>query len=402
MRRRLHQCEHGAVFIQVGLVIFVLMAFNVFVLDYGVFWIARGQAQNAADAGALAGAVARGFDDFSDPPSQSGIASRIARAVAQANDVWQEPGTAVVSYDCPPGVTGTCTRVDVHRNGQGNSNPLDTFFGPILGVSEQRVRATATAVTRYGNATTCLRPWAFADNWIENTGSPTEFNHYNASGVELPIGSRDEYTAPSTVIDGNTTIGDDFGYPLGWNAGQPLNPGEDITHELVVPVELPGGRTFEQNMTACVGEPIALNATLRVLPAVTPDMIRLSVDALFNQDPAADYDYPNSRIVNSCAPNCGSVTPRLMAIALYDPRRYQLGRSLTPPNWTDPRVGCPTNQPCIRISNIVGYFVHRITPVPPFGRHGHLMRYPGIVSSTPGVPTFSSNASWLVTTHLIR
>lgn len=400
MRRRLHQCEHGAVFIQVGLVIFVLMAFNVFVLDYGVFWIARGQAQNAADAGALAGAVARGFDDFADPPSQNGIASRIARAVAQANEVWQQPSSAVVSYDCPPGVTGTCTRVDVHRNGQANSNPLDTFFGPILGVSEQRVRATATALTGYGNATTCLRPWAFADNWIENAGPSNEFNHYNADGTQLPVGSRDEYTAPTPVIDGNTTIGGDFGDPLGWNTGQPLNPGEDITHELIVPVELPGGRTFAQNMDTCVGEAIALNGTLRVLPAVTPAMIQLSIEALFGDDAGADYDYPNRRIVNSCAPDCGSVTPRLMAVALYDPRRYQLGRTTN--NWTQQGVGCPTNEPCVRISNIVGYFVHRITDVPPFGRHGHLMRYPGIVSSTPGVPTFSSNASWLVTTHLIR
>ena len=46
--------EQGAVFVQVGISIFVLMAFNVFVLDYGVMWVSRRQAQNAADAAALA------------------------------------------------------------------------------------------------------------------------------------------------------------------------------------------------------------------------------------------------------------------------------------------------------------------------------------------------------------
>ena len=67
--------EQGAVFVQVGISIFVLMAFNVFVLDYGVMWVSRRQAQNAADAGALAGAVARGYDEFADPPASDGLAA---------------------------------------------------------------------------------------------------------------------------------------------------------------------------------------------------------------------------------------------------------------------------------------------------------------------------------------
>ena len=49
--------ERGAVFVQVGLAVLVLMAFNVFVIDYGIMWVGRHQAQNAADAGALAGAI---------------------------------------------------------------------------------------------------------------------------------------------------------------------------------------------------------------------------------------------------------------------------------------------------------------------------------------------------------
>ncbi len=68
-RERTLRSEQGAVFVQVGISLFVLMSFNVFVLDYGMMWIGRRQAQNAADAGALAGAVARGYDDFDDPPS---------------------------------------------------------------------------------------------------------------------------------------------------------------------------------------------------------------------------------------------------------------------------------------------------------------------------------------------
>ena len=97
---------------------FVLVAFNVFVLDYGVMWVAREQAQNAADAGALAGAVARSYDDLDPTPGPGGETAGIAKATAAANTVWNEAATAdVESFDCPPGVDGRCVRVDVYRDG---------------------------------------------------------------------------------------------------------------------------------------------------------------------------------------------------------------------------------------------------------------------------------------------
>jgi len=138
--------ERGAIFVQVGIALFVLVAFNVFVLDYGVVWTARRQAQNAADAGALAGATARGYDDFDDPPDSGGIVPQIASNVAAANLIWNQPGSAVVTFDCPAGITGRCVRVDVYRNGTNGSTVLPTFFGPLLGVNSQGVRATATGL----------------------------------------------------------------------------------------------------------------------------------------------------------------------------------------------------------------------------------------------------------------
>ena len=208
---------------QVGIALFVLMAFNVFVLDYGMLWVARGQAQNAADAGALAGAVARGFDDFDDPPhSVSGFAAVVARSVAQQNNVWQQSATPVVSFACPTGVTGHCTTVAVYRDGQNGSSPLETLFGPMLFVDSQRVRATATALTGSGNATPCLRPWAFADDWVENLDRDPpgrEFSHYYDSGPQagqLIPNPRDEYAAPNGGYAGLTTVSADFGERTVW------------------------------------------------------------------------------------------------------------------------------------------------------------------------------------------
>ena len=51
--------ERGAILVQVALALLALVAFTMFVVDYGVFWVGRRQAQNAADASALAGALAK-------------------------------------------------------------------------------------------------------------------------------------------------------------------------------------------------------------------------------------------------------------------------------------------------------------------------------------------------------
>ena len=51
--------ERGAIFIHVALLLVVLMGFIAFVADYGMLMVARNQAQNTADAAALAGARSR-------------------------------------------------------------------------------------------------------------------------------------------------------------------------------------------------------------------------------------------------------------------------------------------------------------------------------------------------------
>ena len=65
-----------------------------------------------------------------------------------------------------------------------------------------------------------------------------------------------------------------------------------------------------------------------------------------------------NRIDNSCAPACAPISPRLIPIALFDPDRFQLRSRSSPPDWTRADVGCPTNSPCITVTNIVGFFVH--------------------------------------------
>src|SRR6186713_251663 len=116
--RRAVSDERGAVLVQVAIALLVLTAMATFVVDHGVFWVSRGQAQNAADAGALSGAIARAYDELTDPPASNGKTFSSAMGAALANNVWTTAPAAQVSWDCPAGVAGSCVRVDVYRNGE--------------------------------------------------------------------------------------------------------------------------------------------------------------------------------------------------------------------------------------------------------------------------------------------
>ena len=46
--------QRGAMLIQVSIFLLALTAFSAFVFDYGILWVSRRQAQNSADAAAVA------------------------------------------------------------------------------------------------------------------------------------------------------------------------------------------------------------------------------------------------------------------------------------------------------------------------------------------------------------
>src|SRR5688572_13931832 len=125
--------ERGAVLVQVAIAILVLVGMATFVVDHGVLWVSRGQAQNAADAGALSGVIARAFDD---PGATLGVmATNSARMTAERNLVWNVAPAVDVTGNCPPSVTGLCVQVDVYqgapdRTGTIRGN-LSQFFGPV-------------------------------------------------------------------------------------------------------------------------------------------------------------------------------------------------------------------------------------------------------------------------------
>jgi Flp pilus assembly protein TadG len=406
MRRTLnvYRSEEGAILIQVGLSILVLMALNVFVIDYGVLWVARSQAQTAADAGALAGAVGMAYDVRVTTPADI-LLNAQAVATDAANHVWKTPPSAVAqatSVPCPADAgAGTCVQVDVFRN-SANGNTLPTIFGKILGINDQGVQARATASIGHANTTTCLRPWALPDEWRE-FGSGTEldpldststFHRWKSDGTT--DSNPDSYTRPdATQATTATNFSTDYGDVVQFQLNYPLT--DPIRRGFMLPLLLPG--THLQNMTQCNGQPVAIGETLTIDEGLSPADAATAAQTNYLSDSTADWSFDGSigtgYVRNSCAPTCAPVSPRLWAVALYDPSEFELRRATN--NWS----ACPVaGTKCVTVVNIVGFFIDYLDPTTSsLGQHGHFARYPGI---TGAGPTIAENGSWLVEPRLIR
>ena len=83
---RLYRDERGMSLVFVGVGFMAFLAATTLAIDVGMFATARSQAQNSADAGALAGAIALYFDDYDDR-STGGPAKQNAMVAARENQV---------------------------------------------------------------------------------------------------------------------------------------------------------------------------------------------------------------------------------------------------------------------------------------------------------------------------
>lgn len=402
--------DRGAVLVQVAIAILVLTAMATFVVDQGIAWVGRGQAQNAADAGALSGAIARAYDELADPPSSNGQAFTSATGTALANNVWTAAPTAQVSWACPAGVSGSCVRVDVYRNGEFGSTPLPTIFGQLLSIPSHGVRATATARVATGNTTNCMRPFAIADKWIEHRPPGDRFERWKSQGggvVELD--PHDEYVPPSAGSAGSGfRLPDDFGQRTTLKNGNPNAGSESIVPGWFLPVRLPdgngghvsGGDDFRDAIANCTGNPVSIGQYLPLENGVMNGPTNQGVGDLVAQDPGASWDSGNQRITGSCAPGCAPISPRVVPITVFDIDEFQWRREGG--DWssawqTYPSNPCPAGGKCVRVANILGFFVEGMSGGDVVG---YLTSYPG--EFVAGVPSVGGGAAFLMTIQLVR
>ncbi|NOT27190.1 MAG: Tad domain-containing protein [Acidobacteria bacterium] len=333
--------ERGAILIHVGLASVVLIAFSMFVIDHGVMWVSRGQAQNAADSGALAGAIALAFDSFSDR-ADDGPAKQAALQFARANKVFGEDpdvnvGTDVIFYN--PGnaakfpaecADDSCVRVDVYRtNRDGRANPLPTMFGRLVGLTEQGVRAMAIARAAPANASDSLKPWAVADKWLEGDGTPLA----TTDAFEPMAMPPDQYTPPDEDDPGTGfTLSTDYGTELALTIGV---EGDVIRPGWVQPIDL--GGDFVENITGSPPSTWQIGDEPGKLTGSWSNQSRAAAAALMSLDSGADWDPVSRRVIGSNF----EFSPRIVALPVFD---------------LDYFVGTGR----VRIVNILGFFVDRL------------------------------------------
>ena len=179
--------DRGAVLIHVALAVLALVAFLTIVADFGLMWTARRQAQNSADAGAIAGATGLGYDDPTDY-SNTGAAKQNAYLATQTNEVWGQPPFVNISShitfpltplpDCDPDGDGfsQCVRVEVHRD-LDNFNALPMLFGHLLGLTNQNTRASAILRSKSSVSARSIK--------LSSTGSWNCFHHAASNGCSL-------------------------------------------------------------------------------------------------------------------------------------------------------------------------------------------------------------------------
>jgi Flp pilus assembly protein TadG len=408
--------ERGAVLIQVAIALAGLIALSAFVVDYGVLWVARRQAQNSADAAAMAGAISMGYVDMDN----QGLARDTAINVGLANLVWGAPPeitAADVTFPaCPVGSPGAgsnaCIRADVYRN-QQRGNALPTFFGGIVGIANQGVRASATAQVMFGDSTDCVKPFAIADKWLElrNDQGPAgwseedSFERYVQNGRnagQLLTPTADYYEAPGApggiygpngtgfTRESTALGGDDHGRAIILKSGQPnqaIAPG--WYHPVVInPTEGPGGANYRDNIATCDPTIIGPGSVLQVEPGNMVGPTNQGIRDLIALDPGASWNTTLNNgeggIQGGCmaAGTCG-ISPRLVAIPVFNPDIYDAGRA--------------SGRVDITIVKVLGFFIQGMVN----GNDvlGYLTTYP----STPRSGTTNTpGASFVVSIALVR
>jgi hypothetical protein len=409
------QSERGAMLILVALSLVALIAFTTFVVDYGVMWVGRRQAQNAADAGALAGAVSMAFDaDGWTNRTATGPARTAAQQMAVTNFVWgQAPNVDVVTdvfftgipaAMCAPDPDGNtpCIRVDVYRN-QARGNALPVLFGQSVGLVSTGVRATATARVAVANASDCLKPWAIPDKWLDvyDVTAPTQpantwtaddnFETATKQGNSyVPLANPDVYTPPSASGPGTGfTVDVDLGLELTLKAG---SPSDAIAPGVFYPVRLPrydggsqGGDDYRTNIASCNGLPVEIGDSLTSENGNMIGPTSQGVQDLIAQDPYADWDPTSKSVTGSCAQAstpCAAHSPRIVAIPVFHTGDYYAGKLTGQTNFT--------------IVNILGFFIDRIQGNDVIG---YLTEAPGLAI---GNAPISPQSSFLAQIQLVR
>ena len=203
----------------------------------------------------------------------------------------------------------------------------------------------------------CVKPWAIADKWIDNRDDTepidqiwTEddtFEALDARGGIFPFA--DVYIPPGNSGFTGFTLAD-VGRPV-WLR---VVDGGAATTQSSFAVDIDGagegGDAYREAIANCdpyAPSTVFLGQELRMLKGNLHGPTQQAVNDLITQDPLAFWNPNLGRIDMTCADDetpCGPFSPRLAAIAAFDPARFE--QSLL-----------DNGAPRVTVSNLIGVFI---------------------------------------------
>jgi Flp pilus assembly protein TadG len=324
--QRLQRDESGMSYVFIGLSMMAFISASMLAIDVGMLMTARSQAQNAADAGALAGATALVYDNWTDrTPSGPAVTSALAASTSNkvmSKDVSVKP--ADVEFLNDPAGEPNRVKVTVYRTA-ARGNPLPTMIAKYFGMATADIAATATAEASAANAMTCVKPFTIPDKWQEKQTPPWDgtdtYDAFNNKGV--PLANPDIYIPADKP--GYT------GYNQESERGQRLEiraaTGNNITVSFYFSLALgkppiTGGSEYDWNIANCNTTSYYWGDLLTTEPGAMAGPTISGADLLIAKDPGAYWDNSTNTVRGSAYGH----SPRTFPIPLYDPIYYDSGK----------------------------------------------------------------------------
>jgi hypothetical protein len=308
--------REGQTLAVVAVMMVALLGMMALAIDLGMAYTARAEAQRVADSAALAGASI--FLDHPGPVDSVAAAVMLAREFAALNTVRNRPVNPLEDVTVEVFKDQGLVRVWVQRDG------LPAWFSRLLGRESLTVRARAAAQAVEEGTTDCLMPWAVADAFLRNDGTPP--------GENEPFDPDEHFFEPAAARCGSgtgygaaTARGEDcdFGHQFIIKSNRP-NSSAVPYPGIFMPIDIPvsedqgtclsgGGGPYQRNICACNSTSVSIGDSVRNLPGNRSGPTVSGVGELVNKDPYAAWG-PSGVISDH-----GNGSPRVVKMILIAP-----------------------------------------------------------------------------------
>jgi Flp pilus assembly protein TadG len=344
---RVRRDESGMTYVFIGFSMMAFISASALAIDVGMLMTARSQAQNSADAAALAGAISLVNDSWTDRSPTGPAVTNAIRAATQNSVMGANVSVLPTDVTFPTDPSGAANRVKVtvyRRASRGN--PVSTLIARYFGMATADIAATATAEASDANAMTCVKPFTIPDKWREVQTPPWDgddtYDAYNNKGV--PLANPDVYIPANQAGYTGYNQESERGQRLGIRAATGNNITVSFYFSLALgkPV-ITGGAEYDWNIANCNTTIYHWDDPLTQEPGAMNGPTISGAELLIAKDPNAHWNTSTNKLEGSAFGH----SPRVFPIPLYDPIFYDSGK----------RNGRTAD---LKTANWIGFFLEEI------------------------------------------